>query len=73
MFVIAVAKQPKLGENACIIRGTGDKRHHVNLRAIHDAVVADITHCLPEFHVFTGSDSAGKFATMEKKHAGIHL
>ena len=61
VFVLAVRRQPQLGDGVCMIVGTGDKRRVVALKPIHDAIGSDIAQSLPGFHAFTGSDTTGKF------------
>ena len=57
VFVLATRRQIQLGEEACIIVGTGDKRRFVSLKSVRDAVGDRIAEALPGFHAFTGSDT----------------
>ena len=62
VFILALRRQPELGDGACLILGTGDKRRVVLLKPIYTALGPNLAQSLPGFHAFTGSDTTGKFA-----------
>lgn len=61
VFILAVRRLRQLGENTCMIVGTGEKRRIVPIKPVHDAVGSTIAEALPGFHAFTGCDTTGKF------------
>ena len=61
VFILAVRRQPELGDNTCVIVGTGEKPRIVPLNPVYDATGPIIAESLPGFHAFTDCDTTGKF------------
>jgi len=66
VFVLAVTRQPQLGEGVCMIVGTGDKWRTVVLKPIYQAMGQNVAQSLPGFHALTGSDTTSRFSDTGK-------
>ena len=59
ILVLALRRVLELGAESLVITGTGDKRRHIKLKPIYDALGADKAAALPGLHALTGADITG--------------
>jgi len=59
VLLLALRRVPKLGRNAALIMGTGDRRRTVLLQPIYDALGPRRAAALVNWHALTGCDTTG--------------
>lgn len=66
VLVLAIRRSPLLGQDACMVMGTGDRRRVVNLKSIHDSIGPLRAAALPAFHALTGCDLTSRIKWKSK-------